>query len=106
MQSNHQKRAALIARAEAVSLRTPYSQADSSLFTSLMRLSDAMLDESEPSTSDETRKASLRLRDAVLGTQYRTYSPMSDSGQPALIANDFSSKISQRIFSSGPLYFR
>ena len=66
MQSNKEKRAALIARAEEVSKRNPYTKEDSSLFASLMKLSDAMLIEGETTSNDEQRKAAEVEKDFEL----------------------------------------
>src|SRR5258708_11105848 len=66
MQSNHEKRVALIARAEEVSKRNPYTKEDSSLFASLMRLSDAMLVEGESTSNDEQRKEAQVEKDFEL----------------------------------------
>src|SRR5260370_40892214 len=74
------------------------------LLSAMSAMKEFQSPEARANSFDEQRKASLRLRDAVMGER-RTYSPMSDSGQPALIAADFSSTMAQLMMSSGPLYF-
>jgi HK97 family phage major capsid protein len=97
--SKKEQRAALIARAESLLQKKPYTNEDTALFNSLMKLSDAMLIEGESSNTDEQRKASLRFRDAVRGES------MTGSGEPALLANDFSAKMAQLMLAAGPIYF-
>src|SRR5258708_476965 len=104
MQSNHEKRAALIARAEEVSKRKPFTQEDTALFNSLMRLSDAMLVEGEPSNTDEQRAASLRFRELLLGNQTRSYVPLSTSADGQLIAQGFEAQVKSLMLSDGPLF--
>jgi HK97 family phage major capsid protein len=105
MQSNKEKRAALIARADEVSKRTPYTKEDSSLFSSLMKLSDAMLVESESSNTDEQRKASLRFREVLSGNAgFRSYSPLATGTDSQLIVAAFEDKIKSLMISAGPLY--
>jgi HK97 family phage major capsid protein len=103
MQSNKERRASLIDRAEQISLRKPFTHEDTALFTSLMRLSDAMLVESEPSNTEEQRKASLRFRDLLLG-ETRTYTPLSTSADPQLIAQGFQAQVKSLMISDGPLH--
>jgi HK97 family phage major capsid protein len=103
MQSNKERRASLIDRAEKVSLRKPYTQEDSSLFNSLMRLSDAMLVEGEPSNTEETRKASLRFRELLL-SEKRTYTPLNTSADPQLIAQGFEAQVKSQMIADGPLF--
>jgi HK97 family phage major capsid protein len=104
MQSNKEKRAALIARAEEVSKRSPFTKEDSSLFASLMRLSDAMLVEGESTSTDEQRKASLRFRELLLGKQTRTYTPLSTSADGQLIAQGFEAQVKNLMIADGPLF--
>jgi HK97 family phage major capsid protein len=70
-----------------------------------MRLSDAMLVEGEPRNTDEQRAASLRFRETLRLGEARTYSPMTTSGQPQIIPQDFSDKMAQLMLAAGPLYF-
>jgi HK97 family phage major capsid protein len=104
MQSNKERRASLIDRAEQISLRKPFTHEDTALFGSLMRLSDAMLVESEPSNIEEKRKASLRFRDLLLGPQTRTYTPLSTTADPQLIAQGFEAQVKSLMISDGPLF--
>src|SRR5437016_5435030 len=103
MQSTKEKRVALIARAEEVSKRNPYTKEDSSLFASLMRLSDAMLVESEPTAAEEQRKASMRFRELLLGNQTRSYTPLSTSAN-GLIAQGFEAQVKSLMIADGPLF--
>ena len=103
MQSNKQRRESLINRAEQVAARKPYTQEDSSLFNSLMRLSDAMLIEGEPSTTEEQRKASLQFRELLL-SEKRTYTPLSTSADPQLIAQGFEANVKNLMIADGPLF--
>src|SRR5258708_7086973 len=103
MQSNKERRASLLDRAEKVSLRKPFTQEDTALFNSLMRLSDAMLIEGQPSTADEQRKASLRFRELLLG-ETRTYTPLSTSADPQLIAQGFEAQVNNLMIADGPLF--
>jgi HK97 family phage major capsid protein len=104
MQSNHEKRAALIARAEEVSKRKPFTQEDTALFNSLMRLSDAMLVEGEPSNTEEQRAVSLRFRELLTGKQIRTYTPLSTGADPQLIAQGFEAQVKSLAIADGPLF--
>jgi HK97 family phage major capsid protein len=104
MQSNKERRASLIDRAEQISLRKPFTHEDTALFGSLMRLSDAMLVESEPSNSEEKRKASLRFRDLLLGPQTRTYVPLSTTADGQLIAQGFEAQVKSLMLADGPLF--
>jgi HK97 family phage major capsid protein len=104
MQSNQEKRAALIARADQVSLRTPYTKEDSSLFASLLKLSDAMLVTEEPTSTDEQRKASLRFRDVLRNGEFRTYTPLSTSADGQLIPTGFEAQVKNLMVSDGPLF--
>jgi HK97 family phage major capsid protein len=102
--SNQEKRAALIARAEDVSKRTPYTKEDSSLFASLLKLSDAMLIEGEPSNSDEQRAASLRFRSLLTDKQIRTYTPLSTGADGQVIAQGFEAQVKSLQIADGPLF--
>ena len=104
MQSNKEKRASLIARAEEVSKRSPFTKEDSSLFSSLMKLSDVLLVADEPTNTDEKRAASLRVRDLLLGNQTRTYVPLSTSAEPQLIAQGFEAQVKNLMLSDGPFF--
>jgi HK97 family phage major capsid protein len=104
MQSNQGKRAAIIARAEQVSSRTPYTKEDSSLFASLMKLSDAMLVEGEQTTTDEQRAASLRFRSLLTDKQIRTYTPLSTSADGQVIAQGFEAQVKSLQIADGPLF--
>ncbi len=104
MQSNHEKRASLLTRAEEVSRRKPFAQEDTALFNSLMRLSDAMLVSAEPTSTDENRAASLRFRELLLGKQTRTYTPLSTSADGQLIPTGFEAQVKSLMISDGPLF--
>src|SRR5579859_110967 len=104
MQSNKERRASLLDRAEKISLRKPFTHEDTALFGSLMRLSDAMLVEGEASNTDEQRKASLRFRDLLLGPQTRTYVPLSTTADPQLIAQGFEANVKRLMIADGPLF--
>jgi HK97 family phage major capsid protein len=100
-----EQRAALITRAEALLQKKPYTQEDNALFNSLVKLSDAMLVESESSSTDEQHKASLRFREALSGSpEFRTYSPLATGADGQLIAAAFEDKIKTLMISAGPLY--
>jgi HK97 family phage major capsid protein len=104
MSNNKQRRAEVISRAEAILQSKPLTHEHTALFNGLMKLSDVMLVDGEQTNTEASRAASLRVRDAILG-EARTYSPMSDSGQPQLIAADFSAQMAQLMLSAGPMYF-
>jgi HK97 family phage major capsid protein len=104
MQSNHEKRRSLLTRAEEVSKRKPFTQEDTALFNSLVRLSDALLVSPEPTNTDEKRAASLRFRDVLRSGELRTYSPLSTGSDGQLIAAAFEDQIKSLMISAGPLY--
>src|SRR6267142_5756262 len=119
MQSNKEKRAALIARAEEVSKRNPYTKEDSSLFSSLMKLSDAMLVEGEPSNDEQRKEAEvekdfeLYLRTGELSyisaerrafinenkLNVRTYQPETSQTAAVLIPNQWAGAYLDRLKS-------
>jgi HK97 family phage major capsid protein len=103
MRSNKERRASLIDRAEQISLRKPFTHEDTALFGSLMRLSDAMLVESEPSNTEEQRKESLRFRELLLG-ETRTYTPLSTSADGQLIPQGFEAQVKNLMLADGPLF--
>jgi HK97 family phage major capsid protein len=99
-----EKRAGIISRAESILERKPLTHEDTALFNSLMKLSDAMLVESESSV-DEQRKASLRFREVLSGSrEFRTYSPLATGADGQIIAAAFEDKIKSLMISAGPLY--
>src|SRR6267378_1977052 len=96
------KRAQIISRAEQILQRKPLTHEDTALFNGLMKLSDVMLVEGEPSNTEEQRKASLRFRELLLGNQTRSYTPLSTSAQ--LIAQGFEAQVKNLMIADGPLF--
>jgi HK97 family phage major capsid protein len=107
MQSNKEKRQSLISRAEEVSKRNPYTKEDSSLFASLMRLSDAMLIEGE-TTSTEQRSKQLEEFRTYMATgllEKRTYAPLDTVGIGGfLLPAEFQEELFQGIGLIEPLF--
>jgi HK97 family phage major capsid protein len=101
--SKKEQRAALIARAESLLQKKPYSQEDNALFNSLIRLSDALILDGESSSTDEQRKASLQFRELLL-SEKRTYTPLSTSADGQLIAQGFEASVKSLMISDGPLF--
>lgn len=54
-------------------------------------------------TSEEER-ASLRFRDLLLGKQTRTYTPLSTTADPQLIAQGFEAQVKNLMIADGPLF--
>ncbi len=102
MSKTHQ-RSALIARAESLLQKKPYTQEDNALFNSLIRLSDAMILDGESSSTDEQRKASLRFRELLL-SEKRTYTPLSTGADGQLIAQGFEANVKNLMIADGPLF--
>src|SRR5258708_9155739 len=69
-----------------------------------MRVSDDSLVEGEPRNTDEERAASLRFRELRLGKQTRTYTPLSTSADPQLIAQGFEAQVKSLMIADGPLF--
>jgi len=101
--SRKEQRADVIARAEEMLRKRPYTHEDKAVFDSLLKLSDALADASE-ATSTEQRKASLHFRSLLIGKQLRTYTPLSTSADPQLIAQGFEANVKSLMLADGPLF--
>ncbi len=97
------KRAQIISRAEQILQRKPLTHEDTALFNGLMKLSDVMMVDGEPSNTEEQRKASLRFRELLLGNQTRSYTPLSTSAN-GLIAQGFEAQVKSLMIADGPLF--
>jgi HK97 family phage major capsid protein len=107
MQSNKEKRAAVLDRAAEVSKRKPYTKEDSSLFASLMSLANALEVSPEVSTTEARAKQLEEFRTYLRtgGVEKRTYSPLDTTGIGGfLLPAEFQDELFQGIGLIEPLF--
>src|SRR5271154_532984 len=105
---NMSKKSELITRANALLSKKPYSQEDNALFNSYMRLADALPNDDSIS-APENREASMRLRSLLLDTsrnapQTRTYVPMNETDDAALLPTGFEAQVKNLMLADGPIF--
>jgi HK97 family phage major capsid protein len=73
------------------------------LLSAMSTIREFKMDGSRETGNDEQRQASLRFREALLG-EARTYAPMSLSGQPQIVPEDFSDRMAVLQLAAGPMF--
>jgi HK97 family phage major capsid protein len=106
--SKKEQRAALIARAESLLQQKPYTHEQKALFDSLMRLSQELAIEGEPSNTDEERRAAKEVRKyLMLGREARTYSGLSvsvDGSGGYFVPQPFFYKVTSMLKAIDPMF--
>jgi HK97 family phage major capsid protein len=105
--NNAEKRAQLIARANELLSKKPYTKEDSSLFDSYMKLADALNDAPVTTPEDRNAEASKSFR-SYLGTgEKRTYAGLSvsvDGSGGYLVPNTFYGKVTSMLAATDVLF--